>query len=167
MQNRLLFLFLLFLSYAMQAQDTGQPMDVVTISTEFQSVEIIRLGTGTDMLDGLNQAVRDKSIENGVILSGIGSVSEYHVHVVSDKKLPPAQEHPRASVAMDLTSVQGYVFNGRVHAHITLADENSVIGGHLEKGTTALTFIIVTVGILPDSLKLEHLDTYQFTDRLP
>jgi predicted DNA-binding protein with PD1-like motif len=162
MQNRLLFLSLLFLSFAIQAQDAEQQIDIETISTEFQSVAIIRLGTGTDMLDGLNQAVKDQSIENGVFLSGIGSVSAYHVHVVSDQNLPPAQEHPRASVAMDLTSVQGYVLNGRVHAHITLADENSMIGGHLEKGTRALTFIIVTVGVLPDSLELDHLDKYQF-----
>jgi predicted DNA-binding protein with PD1-like motif len=162
MRNKLLFLFLLFLSFTIKAQDTWQTDNVITISTQFQSVEIIRLRSGTDMLEGLIQAVEDKSIKNGVILNGIGSVSAYRFHVVSDVNLPPAEEFPRASVPMDLTSVQGYILNGRVHAHITLSDENSVVGGHLEKGTRALTFIIVTVGVLPDTLELNHLDHYQF-----
>ena len=62
---------------------------------------------------------------------------------------------------MDLIAVQGYILNGRVHAHITLADENSVVGGHLEPGTKALTFFIITIGVLPDDLDLENLDWYK------
>jgi predicted DNA-binding protein with PD1-like motif len=81
---------------------------------------------------------------------------------VSDKNLPPAEEFPKASVPMDLVSVQGYILNGRVHAHIALSDENSVVGGHLETGTKALTFFIITIGILPDSLDIENLDNYKF-----
>jgi hypothetical protein len=45
--------------------------------------------------------------------------------VVTDKNLLPAYEYLKASVAMDLVAVQGYVFNGRIHAHIALSDENS------------------------------------------
>ena len=77
----------------------------------------------------------------------------------SEADLPPAEEDPQASVPMDLTSVQGYILNGRVHAHITLSDENSMVGGHLEPGTIALTFFIFTVGVLPDDLVLGDLDT--------
>jgi predicted DNA-binding protein with PD1-like motif len=116
---------------------------------------------GTDMLDGLNQVAKEKKIKNAVILAGIGSVTDYHYHVVSDKNLPPAQEDPQASVAMDLVSVQGYILNGKVHTHIALSDENSVVGGHLEKGTKALTFFIITIGVLPDNLNLENLDSYR------
>ena len=61
---------------------------------------------------------------------------------------------------MDLIAVQGYIFNGRIHAHITLSDENSVAGGHLEPGTKALTFFILTIGVLPDELDIENFDTY-------
>lgn len=82
--------------------------------------------------------------------------------MVSDKNLPPAKEFPEASVPMDVVSLQGYIMNGRVHAHIALSDENSMTGGHLEKGTKALTFFIITVGILPDSLNMEQLDNYKY-----
>jgi len=104
--------------------------------------------------------VNDKEIKNAVILAGIGSVTDYHFHVVSDKNLPPANEFTKASVALDLTTVQGYILNRRVHAHITLSDENSVIGGHLEPGTKALTFFILTIGVLPDDLDIENFDKY-------
>ena len=62
---------------------------------------------------------------------------------------------------MDLIAMQGYIMNKRIHAHITLSDENSVVGGHLEPGTKALTFFILTIGILPDDLEIENLDNYK------
>jgi predicted DNA-binding protein with PD1-like motif len=158
MKSVYLFAILLVGGTLLHAQD--QMPEVYTVTTEIQRVEIVRLQTGTDMLDGLNKAIKDHSIVNGVILSGIGSVSAYHFHVVSDNNLPPSHEYPGASVAKDLTSVQGYILNGRVHAHITLSDENSVIGGHLEEGTKALTFIIVTIGVLPDEITIDKLDSY-------
>jgi predicted DNA-binding protein with PD1-like motif len=133
---------------------------VFSISTQVERIEIIRMRPGTDLLDGLNRIIAEKGIRNGVILTGIGSVTDYHFHVVSDKNLPPAEEFPKASVPMDLIAVQGFIFNKRVHAHITLADENSVIGGHLEPGTKALTFFLLTVGVLPDELELDRFDSY-------
>jgi len=115
-----------------------------------------------DLLEGLKEAVNSRKIKNGVILAGIGAVTDYHYHVVSSKNLPPDEEYPKASVPMDLISVQGYILNGRVHAHIALSDANSVVGGHLESGTKALTFFIITIGVLPGSLKLDNLDNYKY-----
>lgn len=139
--------------------------DVFSLSTSFERIEIVRMKQGTDLLDGLNRFIREKDIKNAVILTGIGSVTDYHFHVVSDKNLPPAEKFPKASVAKDLIGVQGYIFNKRVHAHITLADENSAIGGHLEQGTLALTFFILAVGVLPDDLELWNLDSYSQNSR--
>lgn len=160
---KLIIISTLFLTLSLSgalAQE-GQ-RDVKVISTNLEKLEIVRMSTGTDMLDGLNQAIEKKGIKNAIILTGIGSVSSYHFHVVSDKNLPPAEEFPKASVAMDLTTVDGYIINGRVHAHITLSDENSMVGGHLEPGTIALTFFIITLGILPDDIDIEDFDNYKF-----
>ncbi|HEY1497524.1 MAG TPA: hypothetical protein VGF49_23360, partial [Candidatus Solibacter sp.] len=54
--------------------------------------------------------------------------------------------------------MNGYVINGQLHPHITLATPNKAIGGHLEPGTTVFTFAIVTLGILKDGADLSHLD---------
>lgn len=149
------FTFIMFVAYSQE-----NIPDVYSISTNFERIEIVRMRSGTDLLEGLNKIIVEKEIKNAVFLSGIGSVTDYHVHVVSDKNLPPAEEFPKASVPKDLIAVQGYVFNRRIHAHITLSDENSAIGGHLEPGTRALTFFIVTLGILPDDIKIENFDNY-------
>ncbi len=154
----ILFFFILSLRIYAQEEDISS-MDITT--SKFERIEIIKMESGTDMLEGLNNAVKEKKIKNAVILAGIGSVTDYHFHVVSDRNLPPANEYTSASCAMDLIAVQGYILDGRAHAHITLADENSTLGGHLEPGTKALTFFIITMGVLPDSLSIEHLDSYK------
>lgn len=150
-------LLLLFLILPVHAQDNS---GIEITTSEFTRVELIRMSPGTDMLEGLKKAVKDKAIRNGVILSGIGSVTDYHFHVVSDKNLPPGEEDPEASMPKDLIAVQGYILDHDVHAHITLSDENSVIGGHLEPGTRALTFFIITIGVLPDALEIGDFDYY-------
>jgi len=149
----------MFLPLGMLAQE--EMPDVYSVASQFERIELVRMRTGTDMLEGLNRFVKEKGIKNAVILTGIGSVSEYQFHVVSDSNLPPAEEFPKASVAKDLIAVQGFIFNGRIHAHITLSDENSVIGGHLEPGTKALTFFILAIGVLPDNLDIEDFDNYR------
>ena len=159
-KNSLLFLTIVFSGIVVYSQENLS--DVQIISTKIERIEIVRMKPGTDLLEGLNKAVKEAKIKNAVILTGIGSVTDYHYHVVSDKNLPPSQEYPKASVAMDLTTVQGYIMNGRVHAHITLSDENSMVGGHLEPGTKALTFFIISIGVLPDDLNIEHLDKYKY-----
>ncbi len=135
--------------------------NVHVVTSTFERIEIIRMRPGTDLLAGLNEAVKKRGIRNAAILAGIGSVTDYHFHVVGDKNLPPAEEFAEASIPKDVISVQGYILNERVHAHITLSDSNSVIGGHLERGTKALTFLIVTIGVLPDDLDIEYLDNYR------
>lgn len=154
-----LLLFLMIISSAAVIAQEKRP-DVFSITTQFDRIEIVRMHPGTDLLEGLDSFIAEKGIRNAVILTGIGSVTDYHFHVVSDKNLPPAEEFPKASVPMDLIAVQGFIFNKRVHAHITLADENSVIGGHLEPGTKALTFFLLTIGVLPDELELDRFDSY-------
>jgi len=157
--KKLIFMAFILLSISIYAQE--KLPDVYSVTSQFDRIEIVRMKPGTDMLEGLEKYINEKNIKNAVILTGIGSVTDYHYHVVSDKNLPPAEEDPKASVAMDLIAMQGYIMNKRIHAHVTLSDENSVVGGHLEPGTKALTFFILSIGILPDDLEIEHLDNYK------
>ena len=39
----------------------------------------------------LDEVVKENSIQSALILNGLGSVSGYHIHVVDDKNLPPAE----------------------------------------------------------------------------
>jgi hypothetical protein len=57
-----------------------------------------------------------------------------------------------------VTSINGYVIDGRVHAHVTLADPDKAFGGHLEPGTTVFTFAVVTLGVCGDGVDMSRVD---------
>ena len=105
----------------------------------------VRLDPHQDVLRGLRQAVAEVGIANGVILGGVGSLSAYHVHVVSSTELPPTNAFVRGEGPWDIVNVNGAILGGRVHAHITFTNETQTLGGHLEEGTTVLTFAIIAV----------------------
>lgn len=131
---------------------------VVTIPSEMKRVVLIRLKYNTDLLEGLRQAVKNEKIKNAVILSGVGSVTSFHVHAVANTTLPAKLAYTKQAGAMDLIAVNGYVLGGRIHAHITMTDDKKAFGGHLHEGTTVFTFAIITLGLLDDNLDLSRFD---------
>lgn len=110
----------------------------------------VRLDPHQDVLLGLRQAVAEAGIANGAILGGVGSLSAYHFHVVSSTDLPPTNAFVRGDGPWDIVNVNGAILGGRVHAHITFTNETQTLGGHLEEGTTVLTFAIVHIQETPD-----------------
>jgi predicted DNA-binding protein with PD1-like motif len=81
------------------------------------------------------------------------------VHQVSNRTMPSKNMIVKDPTApADLIGMNGYVINGKVHAHMTLANADKAFGGHLEPGNEVFTFAIVTVGVLPDNLDLTRLD---------
>lgn len=136
--------------------------DVYTSSSKFDRVVVVRLKYGTDVLDGLNKAVAKEGIRNAVILTGHGSVTSYHVHVVGSTALPPKDVFMKGEGAYDVLGAQGHIINGKVHAHITLASTAKVIGGHLEPGTKAYTFIAIALGVLGTDAKIDRIDDFNW-----
>jgi hypothetical protein len=132
--------------------------EVVTVSSEIKRVVLVRFKYNTDLLEGLQQAVKNEKIKNAVILSGVGSVTSYHVHAVSNTTFPSKLVYTQRAGAMDLIAVNRYVLGGRIHAHITMTDDQKAFGGHLHEGTRVFTFAIVTLGLLDDDLELSRFD---------
>jgi hypothetical protein len=133
--------------------------DVKSIPTQFERVVVLRFKFGVDLLAGLEQAVKQNKIQNGVILNGFGSVRNYQVHQVSNRTFPAKNMFVKdAGAPADIAAISGYVLNGRLHPHITLSNPEKAFGGHLEPGTNVFTFAVVTIGVLPDHLDLSNLD---------
>jgi predicted DNA-binding protein with PD1-like motif len=133
--------------------------DVSVISTQFQRVVLLRFKYNTDLLGGLESMVKEQKIKNAVILGCAGSVRNYQVHAVSSRTFPSADvfvEDPTAPA--DIIGMNGYVFDGRVHAHMTLSTGDRAFGGHLEPHTNVFTFAIVTLGILNTDADLRRFD---------
>jgi len=133
--------------------------DGYAMNGQFERIVILRFKYNVDLLSGLESMVKQEKIRNAVILSGIGSVRNYCYHTVSNRTFPSRNTFVTDSIApADIASMNGYVIDGRVHAHMTLADANKSFGGHLERGTNVFTFAIVTMGILDDGVDLNRVD---------
>jgi len=133
--------------------------DVYALTGQFDRVLVLRFKNQADLLAGLERMVKECKIRNAVILSGIGSVKSYHYHTVSNGTFPSKNifvKNPAGPA--DIAGMNGYVIDGRVHAHITFADPDKAFGGHLEPGTTVFTFAVVTVGVFKDGLDLNRVD---------
>ena len=148
------------------SQSTGNaPQSVRAIQTvtaaNFTQIAVVRLRFGDDLLDALKTAVAQKGIKNAVILSGVGSLTRYRVHVVDNTTFPPKEAFPEADGPQDLLNVNGYVMDGRVHAHVTFSNQEKAMGGHLEPGTKVFTFAIVTLGLLDDKTSLAGFDNWK------
>jgi predicted DNA-binding protein with PD1-like motif len=140
-------------------ENSAKVPDVYAVPTQFDRVLILRFKFDTDLLAGLEKMVKQEKIRNAVILSGAGSVRGYHLHQVSNRDFPSKNMFVRnPTEAADLIGMNGYIMDGKIHAHLTLATPDKAIGGHLEPGTPVFTFAIVTVGILKDGADLSHLD---------
>ena len=139
---------------------------MITSETNMKRIILIRIAPGEDILLGLREAVHEHSIKNGLILTGFGSCSNSHFHVVTSRELPPENSYPKSNQPLDICSLSGYVLDGKVHCHIEFSDERNSFGGHLEEGTKALTFANVALGELEDTLSIVGWDTIVDEEKL-
>jgi len=133
--------------------------DVFAVSGHLERIVVLRFKFGTDLLAGLQKMIAQEKIKNAVILGAVGSVRGYQLHMVENRDLPSKLlfiKNPTASA--DIIGMSGIVMNGRAHPHITLANGDKAFGGHLEPETTVLTFAVVTLGVLDDSLDMSRFD---------
>jgi predicted DNA-binding protein with PD1-like motif len=138
--------------------NSPQIPDVYAITGHFDRIVVLRFKYQTDLLAGLQKMVKQENIRNGVILAAAGSVRGYQVHQVSNRTLPSRDVFVKnPTQPADLVSMNGYVIDGKVHPHMTLATPDKVIAGHLEPGTEVFTFAIVTIGVMND-VDFRHLD---------
>ena len=123
--------------------------DAYAITGHFDRVVVMRFKFKTNLLGGMEKLIKQEHIQNAVILAGAGSVRGYDIHMVSNRDFPSHDMYEtNLTQPADLVSMNGYVVNGKIHAHMTLATPDKVIAGHLEPKTEVFTFAIVTVGVM-------------------
>lgn len=112
----------------------------------------VRLKPGTDVLLGLQEACERNGINNGVILSAIGSLQD--PHFCNPVELPTKAgygygETLHLTGPIELTSASGIIChddqgNTNLHVHMTVTDRHGTAhGGHLVEGTKVLLTVDV------------------------
>ena len=133
--------------------------DVYAVKGQFDRILVLRFKFNTDLLAGMEKIVKQEKIRNAVILSGAGGVRGYHIHQISNRDFPSKNMFVKnPTEPADVISMNGYIINGKIHAHMTMATPDRAFGGHLEPGTTVFTFGIVTLGVMSDGADFTYLD---------
>ncbi|HEY4379507.1 MAG TPA: PPC domain-containing DNA-binding protein [Acidobacteriaceae bacterium] len=123
--------------------------DAYAVVGHFDRIVVVRLKYKANLLEGMKKIVQEQHIRNGVILSAAGSLRGYEIHTVSNRDMPSDDTFVKnPTQPADLVSMNGYVINGRIHAHMTIATPDRVIAGHVEEGNQVFTFAIVTIGVM-------------------
>lgn len=116
-----------------------------TESSEAARTIWVRVDPQEDLLVALREAVREQGVRNAAILSGVGSLSRYRVHVVETTNMPPGNVFFESEGPYDILTVTGLVVDGQIHSHIAFSNPVHAMGGHLEEGCHVLTFAVITM----------------------
>ena len=127
-------------------------LDMEMAQGKLGRVVALRLKPGTDVLLGLEEACKRSGINNGVILSAIGSLDSPHFCDVVE--LPTKAGYGYGEVLhltgpIELTNASGIIChddqgNTNLHVHMTVTDRHgNAHGGHLVEGTKVLLTVDV------------------------
>ncbi|MCL4541805.1 MAG: DNA-binding protein [Chloroflexi bacterium] len=109
-------------------------------------VIIASLGHDDLLLESLRDLVRAANISNGVLLSGIGSLSAGHIHIVSSNSYPPTNEFLHLPGPLEVVNFGGIIAGYFRNDSAALWDaQHRYFGGHLEDGCRVLTLIELSI----------------------
>ena len=110
--------------------------------------KIITIGCepGDMFLEKIEQAIAENNIQNGVVISGIGTLKTCCLHYVKNTEFPPENVYYTLNEPLELLSVSGLIIKGTPHLHIAVSKgEEKTWGGHLEHGSEVLYLAEVAI----------------------
>jgi predicted DNA-binding protein with PD1-like motif len=104
-----------------------------------------RLQSGQDLFDSIQAFVREKHIEAGCVLSGVGSLTHATLRLANREFLSEYDGH------FEIVSITGTVSIYGSHLHISISDgDGKTIGGHFESGCKIYTTAEIVIAVFKD-----------------
>ena len=104
-----------------------------------------RLKPNDDMFDSIETFVREKNIEAGCVLSGVGSLT----HAVL--RLANRDFHSEFEGHFEIVSITGTVSVHGSHLHVAISDaDGKTIGGHLVPGCKIYTTAEIVLAVFDE-----------------
>lgn len=113
---------------------------------QMQEVFRLRLDRDDLVLESILDAVKMHNIQDGAVLTALGSVQDCTYHNV--KSLAPTAEQQFTTVKgpTEILNANGIIAAGEPHLHVTLSNlSKGAFGGHLEKGCRVLYRAEITI----------------------
>ena len=104
-----------------------------------------RLKSGQDLFDSIEAFVKEKRIEAGCILSGVGSLTHVTLRLANREFLSEYDGY------FEIVSITGTVSVHGSHLHISISDgDGKTIGGHFESGCKIYTTAEIVIAAFND-----------------
>ncbi len=124
-------------------------MEVITFETAAGRTFILALERDECLLESVEKVVKDYEIDSAVVTSGIGTLSRFHYHRVTNVGAAGENEFLVVEGPLELLSTQGTIAGGAIHLHAVCSDLERVYCGHVEDGCKALYVLEVSIQEIP------------------
>ncbi|MEI8190313.1 MAG: PPC domain-containing DNA-binding protein [candidate division NC10 bacterium] len=105
-------------------------------------VILVRFDPGERLLEGLRELIRSEDIRTGLVVSGIGTLSDCRMHQAVAGYPPNLmtrhQDYLELRGSYEIASIQGIIADGEPHLHLTVCEGSRTIAGHLEDGCVVM-----------------------------
>lgn len=149
-------------------------------SGRLQRIVVARMKVGTDLLGGIQEAVRRERIEKGIFITGIGALRRAVFRNL--RRFPkefPVSDNDRLYLEinqpLELVSLTGHISpeeNGEpnVHAHFSAStvrgDTVVTLGGHLTEGTITSIKVAVAIAVIEEIPMKSTFSSHSKSDEL-
>lgn len=131
-----------------------------------RGIVFLSLHHGDDVLDSINACIKEASLKNAVLMTGLGSLTKGHFHVIATNNYPPGDVYIKLDGPLEIGHIAGIIANGEPHLHMTLLDkEHKTWAGHLEPGCEVLTLCEMSLQRVDDA-PMVHRDLDNSTVRV-
>jgi predicted DNA-binding protein with PD1-like motif len=113
---------------------------------QVQEIYRIRLDRGDLLLESINAAIKQYGIEDGLVLTAVGSLEECTYHAASTLAPVAQDKYFTVKGPMELLNLNGIIAAGEPHLHMTMSTiKRGAFGGHLENGCKVLYRVELTI----------------------
>ncbi len=97
-------------------------------------IVLIHLGKGECILESIQKEMKRLNIENGILVSAIGSLRKAVLHYIASTQDQAENKFITIEKPIELAGAQGLIIQGEPHFHLTISDPDGLHAGHMEPG---------------------------------
>ena len=115
-------------------------------AAQVEEVYRVLLDRDALLLESITDVIKQKGIQDGLVIVTAGSVQECTYHYVTSTAQKPVNAYKTVKGAAEILNAGGIIASGEPHLHITLSTPaKGAFGGHLEKGCRVLYLGEITI----------------------
>lgn len=105
-----------------------------------------------DVLDSINACIKEAGLENAVVMTGLGSLTKGHFHIIASNNYPPGDTYIKLDGPLEIGHIAGIIAGGEPHLHLSVLDKDQKTwAGHLEPGCEVLTLCELSIQRVDDA----------------